>query len=353
MNVVLPPLMTINESQGQGYGTSNIFYGSDQQQFNDQQNNQADNEDLQNQIEYNTRDGNTSSNNQRSFTVSNGAQSRILSENGLCRRNQTGNSMNRTYKVRPEPIVLRNPETENRPNSADANRLSPTSVPPEIVSSHPSQETVLSSGEHRSSSPRRIISNRNGADSRSITPRRTGTDYFPISYSGSPPRSSRSRLRGHSRLRGRRDDSLRSMTSTRSIGLDKIFGEQVDDSIANKNSDYMSVMSLSVGDILQSDYLDPNNLGPLFESSVKVSGNSQSLSSSNFYGGSSMIRFPPKRLGSSDLMYIEKGAYEMSVNTIPDASVDFGDSALMKMTYSQDDMSFFHAFDEANPDHVD
>jgi hypothetical protein len=343
VNVVLPPLMTINESQGPGQ--------SDQQQFNGQQtisgNYQANRGDMQDPIEY-TLNGNTASRfNQPNGAVSNGAQSRILAENGLSRHNQSGNIMNRTYKVRPEPIVLQNPENDNRSGFAEARRLPPMSVPPEIVSSRPSQEAGSNPVEHRPSSPRRMISNRNGADFRSITPRRMGSDYFAISYNGSPPRLSRSRLRG------RRDDSMRSMASTRSIGFDKIFGEHVDDSIPNKNSEYMSVMSLSVGDVLQSDYLDPNNLGPLFESSMKISGNSQSLASSNFTGGSSMIRVAPKRIGSSDLMYIEKGAYEMSINTIPDASVDFGDSTLMKMTYSQDDMSFFHDFDEASPDHVD
>ena len=253
--------------------------------------------------------------------------------------------MNRTYKVRPEPIMLRPFDKDNRTSSAESKELPP--VPPEIVSSRPFQDIVTNPGDYRAPSPRRMVSNRNTAEFRSITPRRMGTDYFSIAYNGSPPRASRSRLRG------RRDDSMRSIASTKSIGFDKIFGDPIDDSVASKNAMCMSGMSLSVGDVLHSDYLDPNNLGPLFESSVNVSGNSHSIASSNLTGGSSMIRVPPKRLGSSDLMYIERGAYEMSVNTIVDASCDFGDSTLMKMTNSNDNMSFLHVFDDADRDTVD
>ena len=101
-------------------------------------------------------------------------------------------------------------------------------------------------------------------------------------------------------------------------------------------------MSLSVGDVLD----DPSSLGPLFESSVNIGMSSKSIPSSSISGSTHMARAPPRRIASGDLLKIERGAYEMSVNTISDVASDFGDSTLMRMTMSQDDMSFLHVFDD-------
>jgi hypothetical protein len=76
-------------------------------------------------------------------------------------------------------------------------------------------------------------------------------------------------------------------------------------------------------------------LGKLLDgSSEKISSQSiETISATS----TSTKRVAPKRTGSSDIMNLERGVYEMSVNTI---SIDDSDVP------SQDDMSFLNAFDD-------
>lgn len=100
----------------------------------------------------------------------------------------------------------------------------------------------------------------------------------------------------------------------------------------NPNCSQRSLMSLSVDGMgnSQQDLGDTNYLSALFNSSLKINGSKPSASRTNMASSGHLA-----------------GTMEMSVNTLEgDQLSDFGDSALMKMTESQADMSFGNVFDE-------
>lgn len=168
------------------------------------------------------------------------------------------------------------------------------------------------------------------------------TKSFREKYGGSPQRTLR---------KGRKEDYRYDReASTSSLLVDKIFSEENNtafDASSNKakfNSSAMSIMSLSVDGISQLEYTDPNNLGPLFNSSLRL-------------GGHANPKNAPRRSGSaegdSSVCNYEKGmasVFEMSVNTLGDQLSDFGDSLVMRMTESQAEMSFGNVFDENDRD---
>lgn len=100
---------------------------------------------------------------------------------------------------------------------------------------------------------------------------------------------------------------------------------------ATANNSQRSLMSLSVDGMGTSQDLgDTNYLSALFNSSLKISGNKPSAMKTNATSSSQL-----------------SGTMEMSVNTLEgDQLSDFGDSAFIKMTESQAEMSFGNVFEE-------
>ena len=257
--------------------------------------------------------------------------------NGQYRQNQSINTNNRTYNVRPQPIQLCSSDrfgpvtTEVSKSLNDGIQKNPSVKSKDVPQDAP--KSIL-----RSVTPRRMIINvQHPASSRSVTPRRmdtTAPDLTPVRYSS--PRNNRSRLRT------RRDDSTRSMASTTSIAFDKIFTEFAEDGVssyknknANSGASFLSLMSLSVGEaILSDDEKGTNNQISLITSSE----NKQSIEATTVTSAS-VRRVPPKRNGSSEIMNLERGVYDMSVNTI--SIDDISDAAS-----SQDDMSYFNIFED-------
>jgi hypothetical protein len=162
--------------------------------------------------------------------------------------------------------------------------------------------------------------------------------------------------------------------STSSLLMDNIFsGEKSNNfdsptratnkySATNKlNGSAISVMSLSVDNIggssMANDITDPNDLGPLFNSSLKLgrSINTNDSSSTRVFNP----KTAPRRAGShgdgEPTMLYDKGAasvLEMSVNTLGDDDEDtylgFGESTVLPMSDSQANMSFANVFEETD-----
>jgi hypothetical protein len=135
--------------------------------------------------------------------------------------------------------------------------------------------------------------------------------------------------------------------STSSLRVDKIFsddkhGYDASSAKGKFNSSTMSVMSLSVDGLNHPEITDPNALGPLFNTSLKLGTTSQ--------------KNVPRRLGSLDgdsSITYEKGmasVFEMSVNTLGDQLSEFGDSVLMPMSESQAEMSLGNVFEDNDRD---
>jgi hypothetical protein len=267
-----------------------------------------------------------------------------LLANGPYRQNQSLNANSRTFNVRPQPIQLCR-SGQNGVDSTtvllettnDVNKKASSLKKSKDVPQPAAPKSIL-----RSVTPRRMIINvQYPTTSRSITPRRMDTTVPELTpVRGSPPRNSRSRLRA------RRDDSARSMASTNSIAFDKIFAEFAEDGSmsyksknANSGASFLSVMSLSVGDVMSPvDETDTDSHGKLVSSTENINC-AQSIETITVTSAP-IKRVAPKRNGSSDIMSLERGVYEMSVNTI---SIDESDAAS-----SQDDMSFLNVFEDQN-----
>ena len=133
--------------------------------------------------------------------------------------------------------------------------------------------------------------------------------------------------------------------STTSLVMDSIFsGEKIGSSKMNGSA--MSIMSLSVdnlggGDSV-ADVTDPDHLGPLFDSSLKLGTSKPTTKDS----------FRLKRSNSNEESISQEhgmtSVLEMSVNTIGGEMSELDDS-YVKMTASQADMSFANVFEEAEP----
>lgn len=132
-----------------------------------------------------------------------------------------------------------------------------------------------------------------------------------------------------------------------SLMVDCIFNREK--SRSKLNGSATSIMSLgSVNTI--SDLTDPDSLGPLFDSSLKLGHQSSTTSmlSATKPSKSSFRR----STSNEESMNQERGmasVLEMSVNTI-DGDLSDGDSYYAKMTASQANMSFASIFDEAERD---
>ena len=96
-------------------------------------------------------------------------------------------------------------------------------------------------------------------------------------------------------------------------------------------------MSLSINDVMSPvDEAETDSQGQNLDvSSEKIGTQSMETISTT---STLTKRVPLKRNGSSDIMNLERGVYDMSVNTI---SIDESDVAS-----SQGDMSFLHVFDD-------
>lgn len=325
-------MKTINESKGLRFRTDTGFYTQDQQY------NVPSSQFIGScgQNEYTMPQPITSSNqnNNNSYSLQH-AQPTTSLMNGQRRQNKSINTQNRTYNVRPQPIQLCSSDQSAPVTTVVSRSLNDVS---EKASSFPHKDVPQAAPKSilRSVTPRRMIINVHQPASRSITPRRMDTTVPEVTpLRGSPPRNSRSRLRA------RRDDSNRSMASTNSIAFEKIFADFADEGPlyksknANSGASFLSVMSLSINDVmLPVDEAETDSQGQLLDaSSEKICTQSiETISATS----ASTKRVPPKRNGSSDIMNVERGVYEMSVNTI---SIDDSDVA-------SSDMSFLNVFDD-------
>ena len=273
-----------------------------------------------------------SSNQQTSYSMQQ-EQPTTLLMNAQHRQNQSIDTKHRTYNVRPQPIQLCSSD-QSAPFTATLNDFPGKSSRQSKEVPQAAPKSIL-----RSITPRRMIINvQHHPTSRSITPRRmdmTVPEVTPVR--GSPPRTSRSRLRA------RREDSSRSVASTNSIAFEKIFADFADEGPsykgknANSGASFLSVMSLSINDVMSPvDEAETDSQGQNLDvSSEKIGTQSMETISTT---STLTKRVPLKRNGSSDIMNLERGVYEMSVNTI---SIDESDVAS-----SQGDMSFLHVFDD-------
>jgi len=135
-----------------------------------------------------------------------------------------------------------------------------------------------------------------------------------------------------------RKDDLEASSS--SLMVDSIFSTaEKNRSTTKLNSSGLSIMSLSVNNIGNESDVDPDNLGRLFDSSLKLSHQSSTTS---------LAVKPPKSpykrsVSHDESITQEKGmasVLEMSLNTIGDELSEFDDSyAIMN-----DDMSFANVF---------
>ena len=263
----------------------------------------------------------------------NGIQPETVSATGPRLLNQSIKAQNRTYNVRPQPIQIGRSDQNDAIGTYTSKSIGDapekcSSLSSRAVATAPKTKSCL-----RSITPRRMIINIQHPNSRSTTPLKMDmpaprTD--PLRYT-SPPRNSRSRLRS------RRDDSCRSMASTTSISFEKIFTEFAEECVGtpqkskntNSGASFLSVMSLSVGDgMLTVDENDSDSPGL---SAEKV-GKAQSVAPK-----STKMRAPLQRNGSSDIMDIQKGVLEMSVDTISIDDID--------VPSTQGNMSFLKAFE--------
>ena len=266
-------------------------------------------------------------------------QPTTLLANGQYRQNQSINANNRTRNVRPQPIQLGSSGQAGPATTAASRPINGVHEKASSLKKSKDIPQVAPKSILRSVTPRRMIINVQHPISRSITPRRMDTTVPEVALlRGSPPRTSRSRLRG------RREDSTKSMASTNSIAFDTLFAEFADDGTSsykskntNSGASFLSVMSLSIGDVMSPvDEQDTDSQGLLLASSENISG-VQSIETITV-SSVPVKRVPPKRNGSNDIMNLERGVYEMSVNTI---SIDESEAAS-----SQDDMSFFNVFED-------
>jgi hypothetical protein len=138
--------------------------------------------------------------------------------------------------------------------------------------------------------------------------------------------------------RGNKDDyRYEHQPSVSSLAVDKIFNGERRGMSSIKTalgSSTLSVMSLSI------DGTNPESLGPLFNSSLRLSSHA---------GGRNHSK-RTKDDGDSSSIY-EKGTsssiFEMSVNTLGDQLSEFGDSGVMRMTESQAEMSIGNVFEDS------
>jgi hypothetical protein len=156
--------------------------------------------------------------------------------------------------------------------------------------------------------------------------------------------------------------------STSSLRVDKIFVDEKNDETFGDEKNYntfgdetngihdassiktklnLSAMSIMSLQSLSIDGIDPNSLSTLLNASTRLGGHSCTAANP---------KTAPRRHGSGDgdsSINYEKGmasVFEMSVNTIGDEMSDFGDSAVMRMTESQAEMSFGNVFEDYERD---
>jgi hypothetical protein len=254
--------------------------------------------------------------------------------------NQAINMENRTYKVRPEPIQLagssvRVVKTTDSKNLIGGREKCPSLTTKDVaINNHPK-------GILRSVTPRRMIIHVQHQEPHTMTPQKTDVTSPKVTsliYSASKSR--------RSRQRGLRADSTRSMTSTASsIAFDTIFVEVGDNRNNNTNTgsgaSFLSLMSLSIGDVLSSPHkTDPKRRAPFFDSSAKIGTVHSSDTISTPSTVRSVTRVPLKRNGS-DIVYFDKCVYDMSVNTL-----SVGDSDMDGMTNSHNGRSLIQVFDD-------
>lgn len=140
--------------------------------------------------------------------------------------------------------------------------------------------------------------------------------------------------------------------SDRSLNMDKVFAMSQQGSTSGKTMDnsVISTMSLSIGDIvtkvsgedgknISTDLTDPDQLAPLFDSSVRLS--SGPGTSEKRTGG----RKPPGRTSSSDGQDFAK-VMDMSVLSLGGELSEIGDGSMLRMTGSSANMSFSNVFED-------